>query len=178
EIKGKGIKTDTMRMMYFVVPESPYIDIQDLLVLDGSTVKDVPVYLQGPNGIEMQDLSGGIGNGNGVLEKGEEAISYIRSAQGMAENDTNTFHSTDVINPLDDPFISVTQLVYKEKLNQASATSVSTLLAISEDRPKDHELDLWFRVESLHNDKDDPSSNATVYAFQYDYRRVKLKVED
>src|SRR5690606_26079530 len=74
EIKGENIQADTVKAVFFVVPESPYLGDQDMLVLDGNTVKDVPVFLQGPNVIENQDLSGGKGNGNGILERGEEAL--------------------------------------------------------------------------------------------------------
>ena len=73
-------------------------------MLDGRTV-NVPVYQQGPNQIEQQDISGGEGNGNGILEPGEKALVYVRLAQGMGPNDINTFHRTYLINAFDDPFL-------------------------------------------------------------------------
>src|SRR5690606_30593217 len=66
ELKVDGAVMDTIKIMAFSVPESPYTAEGDWVVLDGRTV-NVPVYQQGPNQIEQQDISGGEGNGNGIL---------------------------------------------------------------------------------------------------------------
>ena len=92
----------------------------------------------------------------------------------MAPNDTNTFHRTYLINHLNVPSVSVHRLDYDEKVNQAGATSSATIMSIAEDSRDT--LDLWFRIESLFNDRDDPTSRATIYARQYDYRRAKVSV--
>ena len=84
------------------------------------------------------------------------------------------FHRTYIINYLDDPYISVRNLDYEEKLNQASATSISTLIYVMPDIPEKYNADLWLKVESLYNDKEDTTSRATIYAHKYDYRRVNL----
>ncbi len=175
KIKEGGRATGTQRMMFFAVPASPYISEKDVLVLDGRTVKGVPVYMQGPGTIGLQVLTGGKGNGNGIPERGEEVLLYVRLKQGMAPGDTGTYHMAYLINGYADPYLSVRKLHYEEKLYQAGATSISTVLTVANDTPSGHEFDLWLKVESLYNDKNDPDSRETVYAHQYDYRKVKLK---
>lgn len=177
EVRMDGVLSEPQRLMFFLTPESSNIEENDIIILDGRTEYDIPIYQQGPDTIQYQDISGGEGNGNGVLERGEEALVYIRLPKGMSPNDTNTFHRTYLINHLDDPFINVKQLNYEEKLRQAGTTSVSTLLSVTKDAPKNHELDLWFQVESLYNDMEDATSRHTIYAHKYDYRRARLKLE-
>ncbi len=175
QIKEEGVTIGKQRLMFFAVPASPYISADNVIVLDGRTVTDVPVYMQGKDTIEKKVLTGGKGNGNGILEKGEEALIFVKLRQGMAPKDINTYHRTCLINPFDDPYLQVKKLHYEEKLRQAGATSVSSVLSVAGDIPSGHTFDLWLKVESLYNDKNDPVSRATVYAHQYDYRRVKLK---
>ena len=162
--------------MFLSASKSPYINEDDIIILDGRTVSDIPVYRQGPNIIEMQTLTGGTGNGNGILERGEEALVHIRLAKGIAPNDTSTFHRTYLINHFDEPYIIANRLLYEERLSQASKTYIATVLSLADDIPNDHEFDLWFEVESLYNDKNDPASRAAIYAHKYDYCRVRLKV--
>ncbi len=39
--------------------------------------------------------------------------------------------------------------------------------------PEFHELDLWFRVESLYNENK-PVARLATYEFSYDYRRLRV----
>lgn len=176
ELISDGVETETQHKVFFVIPESPYVDASELIILDGRSLNDIPIYGQGPNVVQQQTISGGKGNGNGLLEPGEEGLLYLPLPMGMGSNDINTYHRTYMINHLDDPYISVKNLDYEEKLNQAGATSISTILSISKDSPKNHEFDLWFQIESLYNDKQDTTSRATIYAHKYDYRRASLKL--
>ncbi len=178
EVKINGAIADTQKIMFFTTPESPFIiNKNDIIILDGRTVSDIPIFSQGPNIIENQKISGGNGNGNGILERGEDVLVYIKLAKGMAANDTNTFHRTYLLNHLDEPYINVTQLKYEERLRQASKTHTGTILSIAENTPNDNIFNLWFKIESLYNDKNDPVSRATIYAHKYDYRRVQLKIK-
>ncbi len=176
EVKVDGVVMDTQRTMFFTTPESSYISEDDIIILDGRTVEDIPLYRQGPNEIQIHSISGGKGNGNGILEPEEDALVHIRLAQGMAPNDTGTFHRTFLVNHLDEPYIHANQLHYEERLNQASKTHIATMLSISDDTPENHEFDLWFKVESLYNDKNDTTSRAAIYGHRYHYRRFRLKV--
>ena len=177
ELSVNGELEDTQKIVFFSVPETPYIkDIADILILDGRIVHDIPLYIQGYDSVYYKSLSGGVGNGDGILDRGEDALIYIRLPQGMASKDTNTFHRSYLINHLEDPFIHVDRLNYVERLNQASMTSISTIVSIAEDTPKNHEFDLWFKAESLYNDKNDTTSRATIYARQFDYRKAKITI--
>ena len=120
------------------------------------------MFSQGLNIIEKQEISGGSGNGNGILERGEEVQVYIKLEKGKAINDTNTFHRTYLINHLEEPFINVNQLLYEERLLQASKTHTGTILSISDNTSGNNFFDLWFKIESLYNDKNDPVSRATI----------------
>jgi len=178
EVKINGAIADTQKIMFFTTPKSPFIiNKNDIIILDGRTVSNIPIFSQGPNIIENQEISGGNGNGNGILERGEDVLVYIKLAKGMAANDTNTFHRTYLLNHLDEPFINVNQLKYEERLRQASKTHTGTILSIAENTPNDNIFNLWFKIESLYNDKNDPVSRATIYAHKYDYRRVQLKIK-
>lgn len=177
EIKVNGSIVDTQKVVFFETSKSQYINNEDVLILDGRTVKDVPVFHQGKNIVKPTTLSGGTGNGNGILEKGEEALVFIKIPKGLSCKDTNSYHKTYLINADDNQFVEVNKLQYDEKIYQAGATSVSSIISISEKLPKLHEFDLWFRIENLYNDKDDQAAINTVYAFKYDYRRVKLQAK-
>lgn len=176
KIKINGEVVDTQKELFFTASEAPYINDDDIIILDGRTVSNVPVYRQGPNEIQAVEISGGKGNGNGILERGEEILVYVRLPQGIAPNDTNTFHRTFLINHLDEPYIEANRLHYAERLNQASKTHIANVLSIAYNTPDNHKFDLWFKVESLYNDKNDPVSRAAIYAHKYNYRRVRVKV--
>jgi pimeloyl-ACP methyl ester carboxylesterase len=167
---------DTISIMAFSTPKAGYSPTTDHLLLDGRVVDEVPVYLQGKDSIIYTSLSGGTGNGNGLWEPGEAALIYLRLPQGMAPKDTNTFHSTYLLNHPTEPFIEVKEMAYLERRNQASATSEVTELTLSESTPKNQELDLWLRAESLYNDTKDSTSNAAIYANQFHFSRLKLRV--
>ncbi|NND08212.1 MAG: hypothetical protein HKN87_17670 [Saprospiraceae bacterium] len=173
-IQGEPI--DTQKILFHPTPTSPTITMSDLLILDGRRVDSVPIYQQGPNKVVLKSLSGGKGNGNGIINPGEEVLLYVRLAQGMGPNDQNTFHRTTLLNHYDLPYATVERLHYLERTNQAGMTSVASVISISKDWPEDEPMHMWLKTESLFNDKDDPTSNATIYQEKYDYRRVKLSV--
>jgi len=174
ETKINGEVVDTQKVIFFETPKSQYVNSNDVLVLDGRTVKNVPVFHQERNTIQRDSLSGGKGNGNGIPEKGEDVIIYIRIPKGISCRDTNSFHKTYLINQFDDKSVKVNKLKYDEKIHQAGATSVSSIISISDNTPKLHQFDLCFRIESLYNDYDDQTAINPVYTFKYDYRRIKL----
>ncbi|MEE9463918.1 MAG: alpha/beta hydrolase-fold protein [Bacteroidales bacterium] len=174
EINIDGVITDTQKIVFMATPGSPYADDDAVIVLDGRTVSKVRVFSQKNNEVEKIDLSGGYGNGNGIPERGEEVLVYIRLDQGLAPRDKNTFHKTHLVGEGNDPHVSVNRLKYEIKTGQASATSVLSYVSISDDMPSGHEPDLWFRVESLYNDREKEVARRPTYEFHYDYRRVKF----
>lgn len=176
EINVAGNPIDTFQQMIFPVSKSRYIQQEDLLILDGREVENVAIYEQGPNEIIYKSLSGGSGNGNGVLETGETAMLYVRLDKGLGPNDLHTFHRSYLLNAAEDRQIQIHTLNYMAKTSQAGSTSVATPVTVRSDCPSGHTLDLWLKVESLYNDQDDSTSNATIYAHHYDYRRVKIRI--
>ncbi len=177
EISMDGIPRDTHRIMFFPIPVSPQIALEDVLILDGREVENVAIYQQGPNVIESKTIGGGRGNGNGVFEKGEDVLVYVRLDKGMGPNDIGTYHRTYLISALDDPFVDVNELDYKVKSRQAGATSIASLISLSAETPSQHEINLWLKIESLYNDGNDPVSNAVIYAHKYDYGRLMMPVK-
>jgi hypothetical protein len=175
EIKIDGAVVDTQKIIFFTTAKAPYADDDDVIILDGRSVDRVPVFIQGSDKVEKVTLSGGKGNGDGILDRGEEALIYIRLAQGGSAADTNTFHKTYLLNDGDYNDLSI-DLRYSEKIRQAGATSIFTLLKLSGEAPPSSKFDLWFKVENLFNEHTNVSDQV-VYAHKYDYRRVKMGID-
>ena len=176
-IKINGVFTDAQKIVFMATPGSPYAVEDEVIVLDGRTVKDVRVFNQQINEVERIDISGGYGNGNGIPDRGEEVLVYIQLDQGLAPGDKNTFHKTRMVGEGRDPYVSVNRLKYDIKIGQASATSVLSYVFFSDIMPAGYEPDLWFRVESLYNDRDKEEARRPTYEFHYDFRRVKFKTD-
>ena len=174
EISIDGVVADTQKVVFFATPESPYVTDDEVIILDGRTQSSVPVFDQGRNSVQKKKLTGGTGNGNGIPEKGEEILVYIKLEQGLSPNDKNTFHKTHLIGAYDESSVTVEKLKYDEKMSQAGATSISTLISIADSVTSDT-IDLWFRVESLYNENKAEARRST-YEFYYDYRKVHLAV--
>ena len=177
EIKVDGAVADTQSILFFSIPQSPYIMAKDIIILDGRTVNNVAVFSQEANEVRHESISGGMGNGDGNIDRGEKILAYIRLPKGMSEADLNTFHRTYLLNQFDDEYIKVDTLDYTEKIGQAGATSIAAVIGVNERTPDKHLFDLWFQVESLYNDENDTLSRATIYARKYNYRRIKIKLD-
>ncbi len=166
---------DTQKIVFYATPESPYTENSDFIVLDGRFERNVPVYNQCNNSVRNVTLNGGKGNGNGIPEKGEEVLIYVKLAQGLSPNDKNAYHKTYLIGQYNDTRVSVKKLKYDEKDCQAGATSISSFIKIGDTVEEKDTIDLWLRVESLYNDR---NPGVTVrrypYEFHYDYRKVKM----
>lgn len=176
EVSVNGVVADTQKIVFYTIPKSPYVSKDDIIVLDGRTQNNVPVFDQDLNKIEHISLSGGSGNGNGIAEEGEEILVHLRSKQGLAPGDKNTFHKTYLIGVYENPYVSVNRLKYDEKIGQASSTSISSYVTVKNNISETDTLDLWFRLESLYNDENVLASRRSTYEFQYDYRRIKIPV--
>ena len=72
EVRVDGVPNGTQKVMFFTVPASPYLEASDdMIVLDGRTVNDVPMYQPGPNEIQPKEIAGekGTGTESGSQEK-------------------------------------------------------------------------------------------------------------
>ena len=107
EIKADDGVASTQHLMVFPIPLSPFLtDEADLAVLDGRSLT-VPIYNNGDYTITEKTIQGGKGNGNGIMEPGEQVLLYVRLPAGLGSKDINTFHPAYVLNPEDCRSISV-----------------------------------------------------------------------
>ena len=178
EISVNGLVADTQNIVFFTAPVSPYVAVDDVIILDGRSQSSVPVFDQGTDSVRYISISGGTGNGNGLFEKGEEVLVYIKLEQGLSPNDKNTFHKTYLIGDYENPNVRVNKLKYDEKMDQAGATSISSFITVNDAVLQSDTLDLWFRVESLYNDENVVASRHVTYEFKYDYRRVQIPLNN
>lgn len=174
EISINDVVADTQKIVFFVTPVSPFVADDEMIILDGRTQSSVPVFDQGRDSVQYKNLSGGTGNGNGIPEMGEEILVYIKLEQGLSPNDKNTFHKTYLIGAYDKDYVNVEKLKYDEKVSQAGATSISSIISIADSIASDT-TDLWFRVESLYNENKAEARRST-YEFYYDYRKVRMAI--
>ena len=175
EIKSNGAVVDTQNIVFFSTSKANYVNEDDIIILDGRTVDNVSTFDQGNERVIKTSISGGNGNGDGILDKGEDVLIFIRLAQGFSQVDTSTFHRTYLLNANNYEHITVDQLKYVEKIRQAGATSISSFISVSDEVPPSAEFDLWFKVENLKNEHTAVADNI-VYAHKYDYRRAKLQI--
>src|SRR5205823_11582981 len=92
EILINGVSVSSQNLLVFPIPVSRYLtDSADLVVCDGRSLS-VPTYRNAAYTIAEEIISGGKGNGNGILEPGEQAVLYVRLPQGLGPEDINTFH--------------------------------------------------------------------------------------
>ena len=175
QISISGTVIDTQKIVFHAIPASPYVEADDVIILDGRSEKNVRVYSQCSNSVKNANLYGGTGNGNGIPEKGEEILVYVKLAQGLAPNDKNAFHKTYLIGQYNDSNVSVEKLKYDEKDCQAGAASTSSYITIGNSVQENDTIELWLRAESLYNDKNPGvPTRRDPYEFHYDYRRVKM----
>src|SRR5262249_14730401 len=87
EIKLNEQVVGTQSVFVFPIPVSRYItESTDVEVLDGRTA-DLATYHNAAYNISQESVTGGKGNGNGILEPGEQAILYVRLPQGLGPED-------------------------------------------------------------------------------------------
>lgn len=178
EIKNNGVTVDTQKVIFFAVPESPYVSGEDVVILDGGAARNLRIFDQATNKVVSRNLYGGSGNGNGIPEQGEEVVVYIRLEQGLAPKDKNTYHKAYLIDNSLLPYVEVKRLKYDEKIDQAATTSISSFISFADTMPANYTADLWFRLESLYNDYNVPASRGRTYEYKYDYRRARIPTFD
>lgn len=127
------------------VPEPAAVE-----VLDGRTVK-FQVFLQAGNqgggkSIE-REVTEGSGNGNGVIEPGEEATIWVKMAQGMDPFDKNNWYRCKVYS--DSPYITETGDIRENKQREwTGAQSRTSLIRLSRETPPGTRIELLLDNES------------------------------
>ncbi len=120
-------------------------------VLDGRTMK-FAVFKQAGNqggGAPVErEVTEGSGNGNGVLEPGEEATVWVKMAQGMDPFDKNTWYRCKVYS--DSPYLSeVGDLRETKQTEWTGSQSRTSLIRLSPETPAGTSVELLLDNESL-----------------------------
>jgi predicted alpha/beta superfamily hydrolase len=127
------------------VPEPAAIEI-----LDGRTVK-LPVFRQKGNqggGSSLdRTITEGTGNGNGILEPGEEATIWVKMRQGMDPFDKNNWYRAKIYT--DSPWIEeAADLQEQKQLEWTGAKERTSLIRLSPKTPGDVRIPLLLDNES------------------------------
>jgi predicted alpha/beta superfamily hydrolase len=119
-------------------------------ILDGRTVT-LPVFRQkgnyGGGGAALRTVTEGKGNGNGVLEPGEEATIWVKMAQGLDPFDKGNWHRTRIYS--DSPWISeIVRLEEQKGAEYTSAMELTSVIRLSSEAPPGAEIPLILDNES------------------------------
>jgi len=156
------LETAKVRLLGRRVADAGAVDIDTLVVpeilpepdavevLDGRTFT-FKVFRQRGNqgGGDAIDrtVTEGRGNGNGVLEPGEEATVWVRLVQGMDAFDKNTWHRCKVY--AESPWVTEVADIEEEKQREwTSARERTSLLRLSDGVPHGTEIPVLLSSES------------------------------
>ncbi|HVX66945.1 MAG TPA: alpha/beta hydrolase [Bryobacteraceae bacterium] len=119
-------------------------------ILDGRTVT-LPVFRQkgnqGGGGPVARTVTEGRGNGNGVLEPGEEATIWVKLAQGLDPFDKGNWYRARVYS--DSPWITeVDRLEEQKQLEWTSAKELTSVIRMARDTPRAAAIPLVLDHES------------------------------
>ncbi len=122
----------------------------EVAVLDGRT-KTFPVFRQKGNqggGASIErTVTEGKGNGNGVLEPGEEATIWVKRLQGLDPFDKNNWCRVKVY--ADSPWLNEVADIQEEKQREwTGAQNRTSLMRLSQEVPAEAEIPLVLDCES------------------------------
>jgi predicted alpha/beta superfamily hydrolase len=132
-----------------VVPEA-LPEPQQVEVLDGRTVKFMVFHQAGNQGggasIE-REVTEGSGNGNGVLEPGEEATVWVKLTQGIDPFDKNNWYRCKVYS--DSPYVSEVGDIREGKQREWTGAQYRTsLIRLARETPPGTRIELLLDNES------------------------------
>jgi hypothetical protein len=141
-------------------------------ILDGRTVR-FNVFRQAGNqgggGIIKREVTEGRGNGNGLLEPGEEATIWVKMVQGMDPFDKNNWYRCKVRS--DSPWLKEVRDIQEQKqLEWTSAKNRTSLIFLVPETPSGSRIPLILENEtwSYHNTPDVRFGVEKLYqAFQF-----------
>lgn len=167
----------TESFLIYPTPESPVgTDEMDVLVLDGAT-RTFPSYNQEAHAVYDKTVTGGAGNGNGVLDPGEEAIVFLRLPKGLGEDDVHTWHPAYLLNPDAYAFIRhETRFIGREReANWSGAAGMQSLIKVDPSAATGTEVVFWFQVEVYEFRQERPGDDV-IQRHAYEYRKVALTI--
>ena len=124
--------------------------VREVMILDGRTAT-LNVFRQkgnqGGGGSVTRTVTEGRGNGNGVLEPGEEATIWVRMKQGLDPFDKNNWYRAKVYT--DSPQISeVADIQEQKQLEWTSAKERTSVIRLAADTPPGTRVPLLLDNES------------------------------
>jgi hypothetical protein len=133
-----------------LVQPDPLPQPAEVVVLDGRT-KTFPVFRQTGNqggGTSVErTVTEGTGNGNGILEPGEEATIWVKRLQGLDPFDKNNWCRTKVY--ADSPWLTEIADIQEEKQREwTGAQNRTSLVRLSREVPAQAEIPLVLDCES------------------------------
>jgi pimeloyl-ACP methyl ester carboxylesterase len=133
-----------------LVQPDPLPQPAEVVVLDGRT-KTFPVFRQTGNqggGASVErTITEGKGNGNGILEPGEEATIWVKRIQGLDPFDKNNWCRAKVY--ADSPWLTEVADIQEEKQREwTGAQSRTSLIRLSREVPAQAEIPLVLDCES------------------------------
>jgi len=176
EITYESVR-ETQNVLIYPAPESPIItDPMDILILDGAT-RTFPSYNQEARAVYDKTVTAGTGNGNGVLDPGEEALVYIRLPRGLGEADVHTWHPAYLLNP--DAYACIrhrTLFIAREReASWSGAAGMQSAIKVDPSTTIGTEVLLWFRVE-VYEFRREREGDDVIQRHAYEYRKVPLTI--
>jgi len=171
-----GDKKGNTDFLIFTAPKTEYARAEDVLILDGSK-QTFPVYKNQHQLIYRKTVKDGKGNGNEILDPGEEVLIYVRTPKGLGEKDISTFHSAYLMNPDQLKHISSrTKFIAREdEMNWSGAAGSASYIIADKKSSKGKTLDLLLRLE-IYDFKRIKEGDDVLQWHGNDFRRVRLKI--
>ena len=102
---------------------------------------------QGGGSLLARTVTEGRGNGNGILEPGEEATIWVKMSQGMDPFDKNSWHRSRVY--FDSPWLEESKLLEEDKQREwTSAQERTSSITVSAKVPRGTQIPLLLENES------------------------------
>ena len=149
ELACDSARRTSAKLDVLVAPDSPGAPLA-YEILDGRSIT-LPVFRQkgnqGGGGPVPRTVTEGKGNGNGILEPGEEATIWVKLAQGLDPFDKGNWYRARIYT--DSPWITeVDRLEEQKQLEWTSAKELTSVIRMSEDAPAAGEIPLLLDHES------------------------------
>ena len=169
---------DIQKIFIYPVPKTPILtDMSDLLILDGAS-RYVEIYNNQTHEISVQKVSGGTGNGNGIIEPGETIELYVRLSQGLGLHDLNTYHPAFLLNIYESPLITVPELRFNIKgVEWSGAPNLQSKIKISQATPEGEKINLWLKCESYEFCDEGYARDIQRHIFDYSLVTVTISGE-
>jgi predicted alpha/beta superfamily hydrolase len=170
KLSADGMKEITQSIDVLIAPDHMPA-AAEVAVLDGRT-HTFPVFRQkgnqGGGATVQRTVSEGSGNGNGLLEKGEQATIWVKLNQGLDPFDKNNWCRAKVYT--DSPWLTeVADIQEGKQLEWTSAQSRTSLVELSSNLPSGSEIPVVLDCESwsFHFTPDERFGKEPLYqAFQ------------